>query len=134
MTVPLISGGEVIGGLALRSKGIGEYTDWDLRLAEGIGNQIAGAITNAQLYREQRRVEKEREKLIKDLQEALARVKQLSGMLPICSSCKKIRDDRGYWNQIEVYVRDHSEAEFTHGMCPECMKKLYPDFCKDEGN
>jgi len=76
---------------------------------------------------ERKRVEEEREKLIKDLQEALARVKLLSGMLPICSSCRKIRDDKGYWNQIEVYVRDHSEAEFTHGICPECFKKLYPD-------
>ncbi len=76
---------------------------------------------------ERKRVEEEREKLIKDLQEALAKVKLLSGMLPICSSCRKIRDDRGYWNQIEVYVRDHSEAEFTHGICPECFKKLYPN-------
>jgi PAS domain S-box-containing protein len=76
---------------------------------------------------ERKRVEAEREKLIKDLQEALAKVKLLSGMLPICSSCRKIRDDKGYWNQIEVYVRDHSEAEFSHGICPECFKKLYPD-------
>lgn len=71
--------------------------------------------------------EEEREKLIKELREALAKIKTLSGMLPICSSCKKIRDDNGYWNQIEVYIRDHSEAEFTHGICPECFKKLYPD-------
>ncbi len=76
---------------------------------------------------ERKRMEEEREKLIKDLQEALAKVRVLSGMLPICSSCKKIRDDKGYWNQIEVYIRDHSEAEFTHGICPECFKKLYPD-------
>jgi methyl-accepting chemotaxis protein len=76
---------------------------------------------------ERKRVEEEREKLIKDLQEALASVKQLSGLLPICSSCKKVRDDKGYWNQIEVYIRDHSETEFTHGICPECFKKLYPD-------
>jgi PAS domain-containing protein len=76
---------------------------------------------------ERKRAEEERERLIKDLQEALSRVKLLSGMLPICSSCKKIRDDKGYWNQVEVYVRDHSEAEFTHGICPECFKRLYPD-------
>ena len=74
---------------------------------------------------ERKRIEEEREKLIKDLQEAFARVKVLSGMLPICSSCKKIRDDRGYWNQIEVYVRDHSDAEFTHGLCPDCAQKYY---------
>lgn len=71
--------------------------------------------------------EAEREKLIRELQESLAKVKTLSGLLPICASCKKIRDDKGYWNQIEVYIRDHSEAEFTHGICPECFKKLYPD-------
>ncbi len=55
-------------------------------------------------------------------------IKTLKGFLPICSSCKKIRDDKGYWNQIESYIREHSEAEFTHGICPECFKKLYPDF------
>jgi len=76
---------------------------------------------------ERKQIEEEREKLIRELQEALAKVKKLSGLLPICASCKKIRDDKGYWNQIESYVRDHSEAEFSHGICPECMKKLYPD-------
>jgi len=75
----------------------------------------------------------EREKLIHELQEALATVKKLSGMLPICASCKKIRDDKGYWTQIEAYIRDHSEAEFSHGICPECMKKLYPEFCSEDG-
>jgi len=63
----------------------------------------------------------------------LGTVKKLSGMLPICASCKKIRDDKGYWTQIEAYIRDHSEAEFSHGICPECMKKLYPEFCSEDG-
>ncbi len=76
---------------------------------------------------ERKRLWEEREKLIGDLQEALKKVKTLSGLLPICSSCKKIRDDKGYWNQIESYISTRSEAEFSHGMCPECMKKLYPD-------
>ena len=76
---------------------------------------------------ERKQVEEKREKLLKEVQEALTKVKTLSGMLPICASCKKIRDDKGYWTQIEEYVRDHSEAEFTHGICPECAKKLYPD-------
>jgi PAS domain S-box-containing protein len=75
--------------------------------------------------------ELERENLILQLQEALAKVKQLSGFLPICSSCKKIRDDKGYWGQIETYIRDHSEAEFSHSICPDCAKKLYPDFYKE---
>jgi hypothetical protein len=57
----------------------------------------------------------------------LANIKTLKGMLPICANCKKIRDDRGYWNKIEIYIRDHSEAQFTHGICPECMEKIYGD-------
>lgn len=69
----------------------------------------------------------ERKNLIEKLQDSLANVKQLSGLLPICSSCKKIRDDKGYWNQIEGYIRDHSEVNFSHGICPECTKKLYPN-------
>jgi hypothetical protein len=62
------------------------------------------------------------------LEKALKKVKKLSGMLPICASCKKIRDDKGYWTQIENYVRDHTEAEFSHGLCPDCQKRLYPEF------
>mgnify|MGYP000368555593 CR=1 FL=1 len=68
-----------------------------------------------------------RERLIVELQEALDNVKTLSGLLPICANCKKIRDDKGYWNQIEVYLQKHSDARFTHGLCPECVKKLYPE-------
>ncbi len=70
----------------------------------------------------------EKEKLIKELRENLDKVKLLSGLLPICASCKKIRDDKGYWRQIELYIHDHSEANFSHGICPECAKKLYPEF------
>ncbi len=77
---------------------------------------------------ERKAIEREREKLISELKGALANVKTLSGLLPICSHCKKIRDDKGYWNQIESYIRDHSEAEFSHGICQECAKKHYPDF------
>ena len=69
---------------------------------------------------------KKRKKVIGDLEKALSKVKTLSGLLPICSYCKKIRDDKGYWNQIESYIRDHSEAEFSHGICQECAKKYYP--------
>ena len=72
-------------------------------------------------------VEREKESLIEKLQKALSEVKTLRGFLPICASCKKIRDDKGYWNQIETYIRNHSEAEFSHGLCPECARKLYPE-------
>jgi ABC-type phosphate/phosphonate transport system substrate-binding protein len=81
---------------------------------------------------ERRRIEAERERLIAELNDALNKVKTLKGLLPICASCKKIRDDKGYWNQIEEYIEDHSDAQFTHGICPECKKKLYPDYFKDK--
>jgi PAS domain S-box-containing protein len=71
-------------------------------------------------------VEREKERLIDKLQKALSEVKTLRGFLPICASCKKIRDDKGYWNQIESYIRNHSEAEFSHGICPDCARRLYP--------
>ncbi len=89
------------------------------------------ARANRELQREmaeRKRAEKEKESLIGELQDALSKVKLLSGFLPICASCKKIRDDKGYWRQIETYIRDHSEAEFSHSICPECAKKLYPEF------
>jgi PAS domain S-box-containing protein len=72
------------------------------------------------------KAELEKKALIDKLQEMLSRVKKLSGFLPICASCKKIRDDEGYWNQIESYIQKHSEAEFSHSICPDCAKKLYP--------
>lgn len=62
------------------------------------------------------------------LQEALRDIRTLRGIVPICSNCKKIRDDRGYCNQVEQYVSEHSEGEFSHGICPECMKKLHPEY------
>lgn len=70
---------------------------------------------------------KERENIILELQDALSEVSKLRGIIPICSSCKKVRDDKGYWNQIESYIRDHSEADFSHSICPECADKLYQD-------
>lgn len=79
-----------------------------------------------------KQAEEEREKLIRQLQEALASIKTLSGLLPICYSCKQIRDDKGYWNQIETYIHDHSDAQFTHGICPACVAKLYPEYYPDK--
>jgi DNA-binding NtrC family response regulator len=76
---------------------------------------------------ERQRIVKERDHLIEQLQVALTKVKQLSGLLPICCVCKKVRDDRGYWNQIELYIRDHSEAEFSHGLCPQCAAQQYAE-------
>ena len=69
----------------------------------------------------------ERERIIGELHDALAKAKQLSGLLPICASCKKIRNDEGYWEDVAVYIREHSEADFSHGICPDCVQKLYGD-------
>jgi PAS domain S-box-containing protein len=85
---------------------------------------ITGCIGIALDITEQKRLEEQRERLIEELRNALTDIKTLRGLLPICAWCKKIRDDRGYWTQIEQYIRAHSEAEFTHGICPECRQKL----------
>ena len=77
---------------------------------------------------ERKRAEQERERLVGELQEALAQVKALKGFIPICASCKNIRDDEGYWQQIESYLCEHTDLEFTHGICPACLEKLYPEF------
>ena len=71
-----------------------------------------------------------RESLIAELHEGAAKVKLLSGLIPICAHCKKIRDDKGYWSQVEIYIRDHSEAVFSHGICPECVKTFFPGCSK----
>lgn len=70
------------------------------------------------------------QKLIEELNHKIAEIKTLKGLIPICSYCKKVRNDSGSWDQIEKYVREHSDAEFTHGFCPDCIKKLYPEYHK----
>ncbi len=92
--------------------------------------EIIGIVESFQDISKRKRAEDAKEDLIEELQKALEEVNLLSGFLPICASCKKIRDDKGYWNQIEEYIRDHSEAEFSHSICPECAKKLYPELYK----
>ena len=85
---------------------------------------------NKQLERDieqRKRTEKEKERLITQLQKALGEVKTLSGLIPICAQCKKVRDDKGYWNQIESYIHERSDADFSHSICPACAKILYPD-------
>jgi len=84
--------------------------------------------------KERKHAETEKDSLIVELKDALREVKTLSGLLPICASCKKIQDDRGYWNQMESYIRDRSEADFSHSICPECSKKLYPEISEEKDN
>jgi CheY-like chemotaxis protein len=90
------------------------FEETDLRIAIEVG-----------LYRA--KLESEREALIKELQEALAKIKTLSGLIPICAWCKKIRDDKGYWQAVEQYISEHSQAEFTHSICSDCQKKYFPE-------
>jgi PAS domain S-box len=94
-----------------------------------VGNDIT---ERKQAEEEKKMLIQELQQTLEELQEALAKVKTLSGLLPICASCKKIRDDSGYWKQIEAYIKEHSDATFTHGLCPECVKKLYPGLVIDD--
>jgi PAS domain S-box-containing protein len=118
---------KVLGVKVIRKEGTKAFNEISVSLIRDSEGKPIGFRGISRDITERKRMEEEREKLIHELQDALANVKMLRGLLPICSHCKKIRDDKGYWNQIESYIRDHSGVEFTHGMCPECMKKLYPD-------
>ena len=89
------------------------------------GKQLLYSIVHDITDRKQ--AEEEREKLINELQEALKEIKTLRGILPLCSFCKKIRDDKGYWEQVDVYIHKHLQADISHGICPECAKEHYPD-------
>ncbi len=89
--------------------------------------KVCGGVVVFHDETERKSAEAERERLITELQTALTKVKTLSGMLPICASCKKVRDDKGYWSQIESYLHEHTEAEFSHSICPECARRLYPE-------
>jgi GAF domain-containing protein len=123
MFVPLISKDQVIGVLSLQTTKPKTHTEGDLRLAGRVGHQIAGAIVNAQLFADLKQTEEAKEKLICELENALSQIKQLKGLLPICMYCKKIRNDKNYWEAVESYITVHSEAIFSHGVCPECHKK-----------
>jgi PAS domain S-box-containing protein len=98
------------------------------------GGELIGIVEDFRDISELKCAEEKREKLIVELQQALTNLKTLSGLLPVCVSCKKIRDDNGYWSQIEAYIREHSEAEFTHSICPDCTKKLYPGVVKKKNS
>lgn len=89
--------------------------------------RVRSILLLADSYKEIRRQRDELSEKHRKLYEALEQVKTLSGLLPICASCKKVRDDEGYWSEVEVYVKKHSNVEFSHGICPECLERLYPD-------
>ncbi len=81
--------------------------------------------------KKRQRAEEQKDILIIELRQAVDEVKTLQGIIPICASCKKIRDDHGYWQQVETYVSSHSNAAFSHGICPDCVKKLYSEYADE---
>ncbi len=112
---------------------VGEGRYYELRIAavRDAQGELAGRMLHLRDITRRRQAEQEKERLIRELQQALADVKTLHGLLPICASCKKIRNDQGYWQNLEGYISEHSEAEFSHGLCPDCLRRLYPDLAKD---
>jgi PAS domain S-box-containing protein len=108
----------------------GDWLDVELLLSTFSIRGVSGhrILLSARSIAERKRSQQEREQLIHELQEAFAKIKVLSGFIPICASCKKIRDDQGYWNQLEAYIQSHTEAQFSHGICPDCATALYSDY------
>jgi transcriptional regulator with GAF, ATPase, and Fis domain len=126
MFAPLVIEGKTVGIIGLANKE-SDFNDNDANIATGFGKLAAIALQNSRNFDMRIKAETQREKVIEELKSAMTKVKKLSGMLPICSHCKKIRDDTGYWNQIEAYIQEHSEAEFSHGICQDCARKYYSD-------
>ena len=116
-----------------RTTGAGvAYMEVTSSAIKGESGRIVAGIEVVRDITGRKRLEEEREKLVRDLQDALARIKTLKGFIPICASCKNIRNDSGYWERIESYFKEFSDVEFSHSICPSCAKKLYPDFIQDE--
>jgi len=135
---------EVLNPLAIRPELIAEIKNVQEEISFAFGNEtkiydlrilslfkkkqkLCGRIFHFRDVTDKRLAEMHLEKTVVDLRRALTEVRTLSGLLPICSSCKKIRDDTGYWKDVETYISQHSTAEFSHGICPDCMQKLYPE-------
>ena len=123
--VPLKTSTKIVGVMAAQSYTDADlYDQTDLEVMVVVAGQVASAI-------EHKRAHDERNRLIQELQSALDEIKTLKGILPICSNCMKVRDDKGYWNQIDAYIQQHSDAKISHGICPQCAKELYPDLVDD---
>lgn len=122
--IPLLSKGLLFGVLSLGYHQRHFFTKEEKQFLETIGNLISQAMENARLYE---KIQIYSTRLEQMVDEALAQVKMLKGLLPICCNCKKIRDDKGNWNSLEAYIHKHSEAAFSHGICPVCLEDLYGD-------
>jgi PAS domain S-box-containing protein len=125
VALPLMHQDRLVAALMLGSLSRPEVPSFQRLALESLASRTGAAL--ARII-----AQGEREHLVAELREALSKVKQLKGLLPICANCKKIRDDRGYWRQMEQYVREHSEADFSHGICPECRQELYGEFLGEE--
>ncbi|OGF04397.1 MAG: hypothetical protein A2509_12105 [Candidatus Edwardsbacteria bacterium RIFOXYD12_FULL_50_11] len=126
--IPLKNGNQAFGVLVVQSyREKVRFGARELSILNFVSDNIAAAI-------QRKKGEDERKKLVAELQESLNNIKTLKGLVPICSSCKKIRNDGGYWQQVEEYVSEHTEADFSHGICDECAHKLYPQYFKDKKN
>jgi HAMP domain-containing protein len=107
---------------------IGDLTRSFARMVADLQQQTVSIHTLNQEIARRRASEESQRDTVRELNASLARIKTLSGLLPICATCKKIRDDKGYWNQLEAYLSQHAEVDFTHSICPECMQKHYPEY------
>jgi YesN/AraC family two-component response regulator len=96
--------------------------------SERLSSVVARCADIVRLRKEVRQRDRDQRKLIDELQQALSEIRTLQGILPICSHCKKIRDDEGYWSQVETYISLHSDVLFSHGICPECLELHYPRY------
>lgn len=114
----------------LAKDGSEKIISWHNTVIRGDNGQIIATLSSGEDITARKIAEMEREKALVELKKALEKVKVLSGLLPICASCKRIRRDEGYWVQVETYIREHTNVEFTHSICPDCMKKLYPEIAE----
>jgi hypothetical protein len=135
-----LAGGMIISAVVLmtfrRSLSLYRYFTGDLFMTDIFAESVAliisllfllGILYATRVIESEMRTRNEKEGLIAELRSALTEIKTLKGIIPICASCKKIRDDRGSWNRLELYISEHSDAEFSHGICPDCADRLYPD-------
>ncbi|MCP4645986.1 MAG: DUF1638 domain-containing protein, partial [bacterium] len=125
--VKIVHQDEVVGGLEIEGLAFPQYKDHYLNLTLTVLAACGLAIANARANDEIARAVEKREVLINELQEAMDDIRTLRGIVPICAHCKNVRNDKGFWERVETYVRDNTEAEFSHGICPECRKELYPE-------
>ncbi|MFA6290289.1 MAG: transporter substrate-binding domain-containing protein [Victivallales bacterium] len=124
LSVPVFVNEKIVAVVAVANK----ETDYE----QDDANQLSHLMDTVWHYVERREAEAEKERLIAELKKALAEIKTLSDLLPICAYCKNIRDDKGYWNKLESYITKHAGTRFSHGICPDCMKKNFPEFMDEE--